>query len=162
MDGDAQTEPERPAPGDPSPQPDRRPDGAHTMTSFEAAQIAEMTRFEEQLRVGTESVVTGAVRLHKHVVAEQAGATVPVRHEEAQVERVPITDRNDSAGEHRFGKEYAEVTLHEERPTLTKDAVPVETGRVSTRTLTEPRTVSETVRKETVDVDDERDSQRQR
>ena len=52
-----------------------------------------MTRSEEQLRVGTESVQTGRVRLHKYVVTEQQNVTVPVSHEEVRIEREPIARR---------------------------------------------------------------------
>ena len=51
-----------------------------------------MTRSEEQLRVGTETVEAGRARLHKYVVTENISTTVPVSHEEVRLEREPITD----------------------------------------------------------------------
>ena len=53
-----------------------------------------MTRSEEQLRVGTETVEAGRARLRKYVVTENVSTTVPVSHEEVRVEREPITDAN--------------------------------------------------------------------
>ncbi len=51
-----------------------------------------MVRSEEQLRAGTETVESGRVRLHKHVVTEEQQITVPVSHEEVHVTREPIAD----------------------------------------------------------------------
>ena len=56
-----------------------------------------MTRSEEQMRVGTESVETGQARLRKYIVTEQVTQTVPVSHEEVRVEREPITEANRDA-----------------------------------------------------------------
>ena len=56
-----------------------------------------MTRSEEQLRVGTETVEGGRARLRKYVVTENVSTTVPVSHEEVHVEREPITDANRDA-----------------------------------------------------------------
>jgi stress response protein YsnF len=56
-----------------------------------------MTRSEEQLRVGTETVEGGRARLRKYVVTENVSTTVPVSHEEVRVERERITDANRDA-----------------------------------------------------------------
>ena len=56
-----------------------------------------MTRSEEQMWVGTESVETGQARLRKDIVTEQVTQTVPVSHEEVRVEREPITEANRDA-----------------------------------------------------------------
>src|ERR1051326_3007528 len=50
-----------------------------------------MTRSEERLNVGTESVEAGRARLRKYVVTENVTQTVPVSHEEVRLEREPIT-----------------------------------------------------------------------
>jgi uncharacterized protein (TIGR02271 family) len=112
-----------------------------------------MTRSEEQLQVGTEQVETGRARLRKYVVTENVTQTVPVSHEEARLEREPITDAN--RGQAMSGsditEEEHEVTLHAERPVVAKETVPVERVRVSTETVTENAEVSETLRKEQID-----------
>jgi stress response protein YsnF len=77
-----------------------------------------MTRSEEQLRVGTETVEGGRARLRKYVVTENVSTTVPVSHEEVRVEREPITDANRDAalsGE-PISEEEHEVALRAERP----------------------------------------------
>jgi uncharacterized protein (TIGR02271 family) len=115
-----------------------------------------MTRSEEQLRVGTEQVETGRARLRKYVVTEQESVQVPVTREEVRIEREPITDANRDAALSgpEISEEEHEVVLHEERPVVQTEAVPVERVRLDTDTVTEDRTVTEDVRKERIDVDD--------
>ena len=117
-----------------------------------------MTRSEEELRVGKQSQERGRVRLKKHVVTEQVQQTVPVQREEVRVEREPITDAN--AGNAMDGpaisEEEHEVTLHEEVPVADKVAVPKERVRLDKDVVAEEQTVSGEVRKEQIDVDDER------
>ena len=115
-----------------------------------------MTRSEEQLRVGTEKVEAGRARLRKYVVTEQQTVQVPVSREEVRLEREPITDAN--RGEALAGgtitEEEHEVVLHEERPVVTTEAVPVERVRLGTETITDQESVTGEVRKEQVELDD--------
>ncbi len=116
-----------------------------------------MTRSEEQLRVGTEQVAAGRARLRKFVVTEQQSVQVPVTREEVRVEREPITDANRGAalsgGD--ITEEEHEVVLHAERPVVDTEAVPVERVKLGTETVTDQETVSGTVRKEQIEVDDD-------
>lgn len=114
-----------------------------------------MTRSEEQLNVGTETREAGRARLRKYVVTEQQNVTVPVTREEVKVEREPITDANREpamAGPD-ISEEEHEVVLHEERPVVEKEAVPVERVRLGTEQVTEQEQVTEEVRKEQIDAD---------
>ena len=112
-----------------------------------------MTRSEERLNVGKETVQAGRARLRKHVVTENVTRTVPVSHEEVRVEREPITDANRDAARsgEPISEEEHEVTLQAERPVVEKEAVPVERVRLATDTVTEDAQVDETVRKERID-----------
>ena len=114
-----------------------------------------MTRSEERLNVGTRKEEAGRARLRKHVVTENVTETVPVSREEVRVEREPITDRNVGAARSGpdISEEEHEVVLHEERPVVEKEAVPVERVRLGTETVTDQETVSEEVRKEQIDTD---------
>jgi uncharacterized protein (TIGR02271 family) len=115
-----------------------------------------MTRSEEQLHVGTERHEAGRARLRKYVVTEDVTKTVPVRREEVRIEREPITDanRDDAMAGPAISEEEHEVVLHEERPVVEKEAVPVERVRLDKETVTEQQTVNEEVRKEQIDTDD--------
>jgi uncharacterized protein (TIGR02271 family) len=135
-----------------APQPVREP--AEPQRRTEQAQPTELTSFEEQLRVGTEAVENGTVRLHKYVVTDQVETSVPLRHEEVRVERVPAEARA-SAG-HDFTEQSVEVKLHEERPTIAKETVPVETVRLTSETRTDQQRVTDKVRRERIEVEDQR------
>jgi len=115
-----------------------------------------MTRSEEHLRVGTEKVEAGRARLRKYVVTEQQSVQVPVSREEVRIEREPITDANrgDALSGADITEEEHEVVLHEERPVVATEAVPVERVRLGTETVTEQQTVSGEVRKEQIEIDD--------
>uniref|UniRef100_UPI000CE37CCF YsnF/AvaK domain-containing protein n=1 Tax=Arthrobacter sp. ZGTC412 TaxID=2058900 RepID=UPI000CE37CCF len=116
-----------------------------------------MTRSEEQLRVGTEKQATGRARLRKYVVTEMVTKTVPVQREEVRLEREPITDANRGAALDgpAISEEEHEVILHEERPVIQKETVPVERVRLDKETVTEQHTVTEEVRKENIELDDD-------
>jgi uncharacterized protein (TIGR02271 family) len=100
-------------------------------------------------------VPSGAVRLHKSVTTEQVDTSVPVSRDEVRVERSPAT-RNPVPGGHRFEEHDVEVTLHEERPTIATETVPVETVRLATEKRTDDRRIGDQVRRERIEVDDQR------
>ena len=115
-----------------------------------------MTRSEEELRVGTTEQEAGRVRLRKYVVEDEVTQTVPVKREEVRVEREPITDANVDAATDgpAISEEEHEVVLHEEQPVAEKRAVPKERVRLDKDTHVEEEQVSDTVRKEQIDIDD--------
>jgi uncharacterized protein (TIGR02271 family) len=115
-----------------------------------------MTRSEEELTVGKTQRETGRARLKKYVVEEQVTQTVPVQREEIRVEREPITDANVDAATDgpAISEEEHEVVLHAEEPVAEKRVVPKERVRLDKDVQTEEREVSDTVRKEQLDVDD--------
>ena len=121
-----------------------------------------MTVSEEQLRVGTERREAGRARLRKYVVTENVTQTVPVQREEVRVEREPITDANAAT----------RPPVRPSRRRSTRSSC-TRSGRWSrrrpfrwsasgsdTETVTEQETVSGEVRKERVEVDDDRDVRR--
>jgi stress response protein YsnF len=124
-----------------------------------------MTRSEERLVVGTDVVEIGRARLRKHVVTEQVQMTVTVRREELRLEREPVpahqqslvTDPDVFGTDEGFvtpdGGVIFEVTLHEERPVVTTEIVPVERVRLRKVVETDSQTVSGEVRKERIEVE---------
>jgi len=117
-----------------------------------------MTRSEEELHVGKERREAGRARLRKYVVTEEETRTVPVTREKVRVEREPITEGN--VGKAMDGPDISdeehEVVLHEEEPVVTKQTVPKERVRLDTESVTEDRQVTEQVRKERIEADDDR------
>jgi len=116
-----------------------------------------MTLSEERLTVGTATRETGRARLRKYVVTENVTQTVPVSHEEVRIEREPITDANRGAAEAgpAISEEEHEVVLHGEVPVVDKDVEAVERIRLDKETVTEQQTVTDEVRKERVDLDED-------
>ncbi|MGC0331503.1 uncharacterized protein (TIGR02271 family) [Streptomyces sp. SAI-170] len=116
-----------------------------------------MTRSEERMHVGVERREAGRVRLRKYIVTEEEEHTVPLRHEEVRVEREPITEANRDAA--LSGPEISEaeheVVLHEERPVVDTEVVPMERVRLTTEEHTEEETVRGRVRKERIESDAE-------
>lgn len=114
-----------------------------------------MTRSEEQLRVGVEQRETGRARLRKYVVTEEVQQPVEVRREEVRVEREPITpeNRGQAVDGPTISEEEHEVVLHEERPVVQTEAVPVERVRLDTDTVREEETVQGEIRKEQIEAD---------
>jgi uncharacterized protein (TIGR02271 family) len=116
------------------------------------AQSQSVVRSEEQLRASTETVETGRVRLRKHVVTAQQNITVPIRREEAHVTREPV--KAGEVTDARIAEEEREVILHEERPVVVKEIVAVERVSLDIETIQENREVTDTIRREEVEIDD--------
>lgn len=121
-----------------------------------------MTRSEEQLNVGKERQETSRARLRKYVTTENVTKTIPVEREEVRVEREPITDANRGAALDgpAISEEEHEVVLHEERPVVEKEAVPVERVRLDKETVRDEQIVNEEVRKEHIDTGGADDTRR--
>ncbi|MFD7747500.1 PRC and DUF2382 domain-containing protein [Streptomyces sp. NPDC059698] len=132
--------------------------GAGTSRAGEQRGKEEMIRSEEELHVGKEEYESGRARLHKYVVTEEVTRTVPVSHEEVRVVREPLRPGDKTAGTTDFGEQDVEVTLHAERATVRKEAVPVERVRLETNRVTEQKEVSAEVRKEKIDYADGTDT----
>ena len=117
-----------------------------------------MTRSEEEVNVGTAERESGRARLRKYVVEEEVTKTVPVKREEVRVEREPVTDANAGAALDgpAISEEEHEVVLHEEEPVVEKQAVPKERVRLEKDTVTDEEQISETARKEQIDIDEGR------
>ena len=97
---------------------------------------------------------TGRARLRKFVVTEQQTVTVPVTREEVRVVREPVAP-GDTVDDVTIGEADADVVLTEERVVVNKETVPVEKVRLGTETVTEQQDVTETVRKEQIELDDD-------
>jgi uncharacterized protein (TIGR02271 family) len=121
-----------------------------------------MTRSEERVNVGTERQAAGRARLRKYVVTENETRTVPVQREEVRLEREPITEgnRDEALRGPDISEAEHEVVLHEERPVVDKETVPVERVRLDTETVTDEVTVDEQVRKERIETDGVEDTRR--
>ena len=116
-----------------------------------------MTRFEEEVRVGTAPRPRGRARLRKYVVTEEVEQTVPVRREEVRVEREPIGERNveQAIQGPPISEDDHEVVLYEEEPVIEKRAVPKERVRLEKEAVVDEEPVSAEVRKERIEAERE-------
>jgi uncharacterized protein (TIGR02271 family) len=132
------------------------PEGRRPRAGSRGADEA-MTRSEEEVRVGTAARERGRARLRKYVVTEEVTKKVPVRREKARIEREPITDENvdEATAGPAISEAEHEVTLEEEEPVVEKRAVPKERVRLEKDVDVEEKPVSEQVRKERIETQDE-------
>ena len=124
-----------------------------------------MTRSEERLVASTEVYPVGRARLRKYVVTEDVQITVQVRREELRVEQEPIPEgsRELVADPDVFGPDEVfggptggtvfEIVLHEERPVVTTEIVPVQRVRLTKVVHTDEQIISGTVRKERIEAE---------
>ncbi|MCG5437514.1 PRC and DUF2382 domain-containing protein [Micromonospora foliorum] len=122
----------------------------------------EVIRSEERLRVGTQSQPAGKAVLRKYVVTEDVHTSVPVEHDEAYVQREPITAANAGNTRADIGESEQEMTLRAERPVVGKEQVPVERVRLAKDEVVQDQPVDEQVRHEEVEANIPEPSRRRR
>src|ERR687892_962310 len=110
-------------------------------------------RIEEELRAGTREREAGAMRVRKRVRTDREQISVPTRHEEVSVERVPVEGREASEAE--IGEDEVTMPVTEEEVVVEKRPVVKEEIRVRKEAVQDEEVVEEDVRKEEVDVDDQ-------
>jgi uncharacterized protein (TIGR02271 family) len=119
----------------------------------EATDEMRVQRTEEELRAGTREREAGALNVRKRVRTDRERMEVPTRREEVTVERVPV---EGEASEAEIGEEEIRVPLTEEEVVTEKRPVAKEEVRVRKDVVEDTEVVEEDVRREEVDVDDER------
>src|SRR5215203_5852805 len=109
-------------------------------------------RTEEELRAGTREREAGAMRVRKRVRTDREQISVPTRHEEVSVERVPVEGREASEAE--IGEDEVSMPVVEEEVVVEKHPVIKEELRIRKDVVEDEEVVEEDVRKEEVDVED--------
>jgi uncharacterized protein (TIGR02271 family) len=109
-------------------------------------------RTEEELRAGTREREAGAINVRKRVRTDREQISVPTRHEEVSVERVPVEGREASEAE--IGEDEVSMPVVEEEVVVEKRPVVKEELRIRKDVVEDEEVVEEDVRKEEVDVAD--------
>ncbi|MFA7746168.1 DUF2382 domain-containing protein [Salinicoccus roseus] len=110
---------------------------------------------EERLNVDKEKVKTGEVNIDKHTETERQEFDVPVEREEVTVERRPVDgDRPVRDGEIGDDNDSIRVPVNEERVNVSKEDVVSEEVVVKKDKVRDTEHVSEDVRREDVDIDE--------
>jgi uncharacterized protein (TIGR02271 family) len=114
---------------------------------------------EEELHVGKREVGGGRVRIRSHVVERPVQEQVTLREEHVSVERRPVdgTMRTGSVNDgDLFRERTVEMEERSEEAVVSKEARVVEEVVVRKESDQRTETISDTVRKTEVEVDDER------
>jgi len=111
---------------------------------------------EERLDVEKRQGERGSVDVRKDVITEQVNVPVTLRHEEVTVERVDVADRPIAVGDgaDAFKEGTIRVPVRGEEAVARKEAFVTGEVVIDRDVVTEQQTVSDTVRKERVDVDE--------
>jgi uncharacterized protein (TIGR02271 family) len=113
---------------------------------------------EEELHVGKRDVSHGRVRIRSYVVERPVSEQVSLREEHVEVERRPVSGTAQAgaiAGD-PFQERTIEVEERSEEAVVSKEARVVEEVVVRKQAEQRTETISDTVRKTEVDVEDER------
>jgi len=110
---------------------------------------------EEHLRVGKRDVNLGRVRVRSYIVEEPVSEEVRLREDRVEIERRPV-DRVLEAGESAFVDRTIEAEEHAEEAIVSKEARVTEEIGIRRESEERTKTVSDTVRRTEVEVDDER------
>lgn len=120
-----------------------------------------INRVEERLAVGKRDVSLGRVRVRSYVIEEPVSADVALRSERVQIDRRPV-DRPLSDADDAFRDRTIEVEERAEEPVVAKTARVVEEIDVSKSVDEHRETVTDTVRRTEVEIEDDRDDEIQR
>lgn len=109
---------------------------------------------EETLNVGKESRQAGEVEISKRIVEEQVSVPVTLEREEIVIHRHAATGSTDATGQViGADSQTIVVPVREEFANVTKDVRVSEEIEIEKRTISEQKTVTDTVRREEVDIE---------
>ena len=111
---------------------------------------------EERLRVGKRETGHGRVRVRAYTVEEPVSESVDLREERVEVERRPV-DRPLTNADTAFQDRTIEAEEYREEAVVQKEARVVEEIELRKTSETHRETVSDTVRRTEVEIDDDRD-----
>jgi len=124
--------------------------GSHDAGAEEVIPVAE-----EELRVGERDVSHGRVRVRSYVVETPVTEDVSLREEHVRVERRPV-DRAVTSGDRLFQDRTIEMDERAEEAVVSKEARVREELVINKDVSSRTKTISDTVRRTEVDVEDER------
>ena len=114
--------------------------------------VPGVVRHEDELRVSTQAQEIGSVRARKHVETDRVEEIVPRQLEEADVERIAVSD-GDSGEVETLPDGSVSIPLLEEELIITKRTVVRERIVIRKRTVTQHERIEAELRKERVEVE---------
>jgi len=109
---------------------------------------------EENLEVGKREVIKGGTRIRSRIIERPVEESLRLREETVRVNRSPVDRPATSADLENFASKEIEMTETAEVPVVTKEARVVEEVSLGKEVNERTETVSDTVRKTEVDVED--------
>jgi len=122
------------------------------LVSGQTADTIRVPLAEERLTVGTRQVTLGEAKIRKTVVEEQQTVPVTLTHEEVHIEEITVAER-PATGAMLFQEETIRVALRGEEAVVTKTAFVTGEVVIEKDAVSEERQITDTVRKQRVDVD---------
>lgn len=132
--------------------------GGHQAEQSHGGETGTIEVAEEQLRVGKRDVGHGRVRVRSYVVEDEVSEDVTLRKEEVDVERRSV-DKPLKSSDKAFEERTIELEEKSEEAVVSKEARVTEEIDVSRDVEDRTETVSDTVRRTEVEIDDERKDQ---
>ena len=127
--------------------------GSDTRAAFDrVGEQRDIVLKEEQLKVGKRAVSAGEVQIRKTVHTEQVNIPVELKREDVVIERVSASDVRAGTAASNFQEEVIDVPLTREEAVVSKEAHVTGAVRVAKTSIAETQTVSDSVRKEDVEV----------
>ncbi len=123
------------------------------MSSGQEADTLRVPVAEERLTVGKREVDLGEATIRKTVTEEQQTVPVTLVNEEVRVEKRDIADRRATGTEDLFKEETIRVPVRGEEAVVAKEAVVTGEVVIEKDAVSEERQITDTVRKQRVDVD---------
>lgn len=109
---------------------------------------------EEDLQVGKKEVETGGLRLRSRIIERPVEESVRLRSEHVTVDRNPVNRIATEADLDNFKEGTVEMTEHAEVPVINKEARVVEEITLNKDVEETDETISETVRRTDVEIED--------
>ena len=118
------------------------------------ADIAAVTRSEEELRISTVRLERQRARLTKFVEAETETRTIEVLHDQVRIEYEPISEPRGANQRAQRSEDGGEgwMVLYDEEVVMTTRRIPRERVRLKTHLITEQVEVREQLRKEHIEI----------
>jgi uncharacterized protein (TIGR02271 family) len=125
-------------------------------TAPSAGQDEVIPIVQENLQVGKRDVNHGRVRVRSYVVESPVNEQVNLRREHVEVERRPVDRAVTAADEALFRERTIEAVQHGEEAVVSKEARVTEEIALRKNVEQQTETISDTVRRTEVEVEDER------
>lgn len=127
-----------------------------TSTARSAASDETIPVVEERLQVGKRVSEAGRIRVRSYVTETPVQESVTLHDERVQVERRPVDRAPTPSDEQLFAEKTIEAVARGEQPVVSKEARVTEEIGLRRESADRTETVSDTVRRTEVEVEDER------